>query len=57
MVSEAFHSASSSFLLRLRSGQRVTVQNEISTQLYGSHANGYISSWFQGHLLHPDSDL
>ena len=51
---ENFHSATSTFILHLDQGQQLQVQNEISTIVYGTHSNGYVSSWFQGHLLYPD---
>ena len=39
--------------IQLTAGQKVSVQNEHSTELYGKDAFGAYNSWFTGYLLFP----
>ena len=38
--------------LELSAGQTVSIENHLSTRLYGTGADGLMFSWFTGHLLY-----
>ena len=38
--------------IELTAGQVVRIENDWSTRIYGTDSDGYIYSWFSGHLLY-----
>ena len=44
--------SSATINLQLNAGQLVRIENIGSTLVYGTFAEGYIQSWFTGHLLY-----
>ena len=38
--------------LQLNAGQLVRIENVGSTLIYSTHAEGFVQSWFTGHLLY-----
>ena len=44
-------SGSATINVELMAGQIVRIENDQSTVLYGSHAEGYMYSWFTGYLI------
>ena len=44
--------SSATINLQLNAGQLVRIENVGSTLLYGTHAEGFVQSWFTGHLLY-----
>ena len=45
-------SGSATINIELTAGQVVGVDNIISTVIYGTNPNGFLNSWFTGHLLY-----
>ena len=45
-------SGSTTINIELTAGQIVRIENLDSTVIYGTHEDGFMQSWFTGHLLH-----
>ena len=44
--------ASATINLELTAGQIVRIESNVSTLIYGTHADGFIYSWFTGFLVY-----
>ncbi len=48
---DATPTPSATINLELTAGQIVRIESNVSTEIYGTHADGFIFSWFTGFLM------